>query len=82
MVARTAVPFVSKTFAMAYNKDLFDRAGVDYPTSDWTEEDMLDAAEKINALGDDIYGLAGKYVFRNFIVDYTATCIITMKTRL
>lgn len=53
----TAVPFVSKTFAMAYNKDLFDQAGVDYPTSDWTEEDMLDAAEKINALGDDIYGL-------------------------
>lgn len=53
----TAVPFVTKTFAIAYNKDLFDQAGVDYPTNDWTEADMLDAAEKISALGDDIYGL-------------------------
>lgn len=52
-----AVPFVEKTFAIAYNKDLFDQAGVAYPTADWTEEDMFDAAEKINALGDDIYGL-------------------------
>ena len=52
-----AVPFVNKTFAIAYNKDLFDQAGVEYPTADWTEEDMLAAAEKINALGDDIYGL-------------------------
>lgn len=53
----SAVPFVNKTFAMAYNKDLFDQAGVEYPTADWTEEDMFAAAEKINALGDDIYGL-------------------------
>lgn len=53
----TAVPFVDKTFAIAYNKDLFDQAGVEYPTNDWTEADMLAAAEKISALGDDIYGL-------------------------
>ena len=55
--ALTAVPFVNKTFAIAYNKDLFDQAGIDYPTADWTEEDMFAAAEAINALGDDIYGL-------------------------
>lgn len=53
----TAVPFVTKTFAIAYNKDLFDQAGVEYPTKGWTEADMLAAAEKINALGDDIYGV-------------------------
>ena len=52
-----AVPFVNKTFAIAYNKDLFDQAGVEYPTAEWTEEDMLAAAEAITALGDDIYGL-------------------------
>ncbi len=52
-----AAPFVNKTFAIAYNKNLFDQAGVEYPTADWTEEDMLDAAQKINDLGDDIYGL-------------------------
>lgn len=52
-----AAPFVSKTFAIAYNKALFDQAQIPYPTSDWTEKDMLDAAEKISALGDDIYGI-------------------------
>lgn len=55
-----AAPFLSKTFAMAYNKDLFDKAGIPYPTDDWTEADMLDAAKKITALstkGNKIYGL-------------------------
>ena len=52
-----AAPFVSKTFAIAYNKALFDQAQIPYPTSDWTEKDMLDAAEKISALGDDNYGI-------------------------
>lgn len=55
-----AAPFLSKTFAMAYNKNLFDQAGVAYPTDDWTEADMLAAAEKITALSSDsskIYGL-------------------------
>lgn len=42
-----AVPFVSKVFAMAYNKDLFDAAGLPYPTNDWTVSDMLLAAEKL-----------------------------------
>lgn len=55
-----ATPFLSKTFAMAYNKDLFDQAGVAYPTDEWTEADMLEAARKITALstGDNkVYGL-------------------------
>lgn len=55
-----AAPFITKTFTIAYNKDLFDQAGVEYPTADWTEEDMLDAAEKITALSTDdnkIYGI-------------------------
>ena len=39
-----------------YNKDLFDQAGIDYPTADWTQEDVQAAAEAIRALGEDIYG--------------------------
>lgn len=42
-----ATPFLSKVFAIAYNKDLFDKAGIAYPTDDWTEEDMLKAAEAL-----------------------------------
>ena len=30
-----------------YNKDMFDAAGVDYPTADWTWDDLLSAAEKL-----------------------------------
>lgn len=42
---------------MIYNKDLFDQAGVSYPTMDWTQDDVQNAAEKIRALGDDIFGI-------------------------
>lgn len=30
-----------------YNKDLFDAAGVDYPSEDWTWDDFLAAAQKL-----------------------------------
>lgn len=55
-----SAPFITKTFAMAYNKDLFDQAGLEYPTDDWTVDEMLAAAEAITALSTDdqkVYGL-------------------------
>lgn len=42
---------------LIYNKDLFDKAGVAYPTADWTQDDLQKAAEKIHALGDGTYGI-------------------------
>lgn len=42
-----AAPYVYKSLAIAYNKDLFDEAGLSYPTPDWTEEEMLEAARKL-----------------------------------
>jgi len=42
-----AAPYICKTMAIAYNKDLFDEAGVPYPTADWTEEEMIDMARKL-----------------------------------
>ena len=42
---------------LIYNKDLFDQAGVAYPSSDWTQDDLQAAAEAIRALGDDIFGI-------------------------
>jgi multiple sugar transport system substrate-binding protein len=35
------------TLALAYNKALFDEAGVEYPTADWTWEDLRSAAERL-----------------------------------
>lgn len=43
-------------FAIYYNQDLFDEAGLDYPETGWTWDEFKAAADAINALGDDIYG--------------------------
>ena len=32
---------------LVYNKDLFDQAGIDYPTADWTQDDVQTAAVAI-----------------------------------
>jgi len=44
-------------FAIYYNADLFDEAGLDYPGGDdWDWARFLEAAEAIDALGDEITG--------------------------
>ncbi len=61
-----ALPENFSTVILVYNKDLFDQAGVDYPTADWTREDVDKAAEKIRALGDDIYGIYQPVTYNEF----------------
>jgi len=51
------MPYSYSTVVLIYNKDLFDQAGVSYPTADWTWADADAAALKIKALGEDYYGL-------------------------
>lgn len=51
---------------LVYNKDLFDQAGIDYPTADWTQDDVQTAAEAIRALGDDIYGYYQPLTYNEF----------------
>lgn len=55
------IPMDFDTVGLWYNKTLFDQAKVAYPTSEWTWDDMVAAAKAINALGDDIYGIAANY---------------------
>lgn len=50
------LPTKFSNVVMIYNKDLFDQAGLDYPTADWTWEDEMVAAQKIRALGDTYFG--------------------------
>lgn len=57
-----AVPKDFDTNGLFYNKELFDKAGVEYPTDDWTMEDLKEAAVKLQAgLGDGEYPIAAAY---------------------
>ncbi|HJA67264.1 MAG TPA: sugar ABC transporter substrate-binding protein [Candidatus Mediterraneibacter cottocaccae] len=52
-----ALPFRTNDWLLFYNKDLFDAAGVAYPTNDMTWQQVADTAKQIVANSDDgIYG--------------------------
>lgn len=51
-----AIPSAFSTVVMFYNKDLFDAAGVDYPTESWTWEDQKAAGLKITNKSAGIWG--------------------------
>lgn len=61
-----ALPETFSTVLMYYNADLFDAAGIDYPTAEWTWDDATAAAEAISALGDDTWGLFSPVQFWEF----------------
>ena len=62
------MPLLENVFVLAYNKDLFDQFGVDYPTDDWTWDDLKEAAEKfVSGEGADAtYGIVNHWVELNF----------------
>lgn len=55
-----AVPKDHDTIALLYNKAIFDEYGVDYPTDDWSWDDVIEAATAITEAGaaDNVYGYA------------------------
>ena len=60
------LPAMFSDVVLFYNKDLFDKAGASYPTADWTWHDEQKAAEKIKALGDNIFGICHPIHFWEF----------------
>lgn len=58
------VPFMLDTVALVYNKDLFDAAGVAYPTANWTWNDLREAAKKLT-----IKDASGKTTQYGYCVD-------------
>lgn len=61
-----AIPDSFSNVVLVYNKDLFDQAGIEYPTADWTWADIATAGTAIRALGDDIYGFYRPITFNEF----------------
>lgn len=50
------VPVSVVTSCLYYNKDIFDKAGVAYPTDDWTWEDLQKASKEIESKVDGVNG--------------------------
>ena len=75
------VPTQQTMALMFYNKAIFDQYGVDYPTADWTWEDMYEAAKKITeGSNGDVYGLAmntsnNQDGWYNLVYDYGGTIV-------
>lgn len=53
-----AVPKDVDTIALWYNKAMFDEAGLDYPTADWTWDDLTVAAKALTKKDKSQYGFA------------------------
>ncbi len=76
-----AIPKDHDTIALLYNKAILDQYGVDYPTADWTWEDMYEAAKAITeGSGGDVYGFAmntsnNQDGWYNLVYDYGAEVI-------
>jgi len=60
------VPKDFNTLAVFYNKDLFDYAGVEYPSNDDTWDTFYAKLEKVAAIDPNIYGLALQPEFARF----------------
>jgi multiple sugar transport system substrate-binding protein len=51
-------PALVDNISLIYNKTVFDAAGVEYPTDEWTWDDFRDAAKKLTDASTETYGYA------------------------
>ena len=76
-----ALPKDHDTIALLYNKSVFDKYGVEYPSDDWIWDDMYEAAKAITeGSGGDVYGMAmntsnNQDGWYNLVYDYGAQVI-------
>jgi multiple sugar transport system substrate-binding protein len=56
-----ALPYDHGPILLWYNRDLFDRAGVRYPSATWTLDDLLEAARRLTKPGERQWGLSPQF---------------------
>ena len=81
-----AVPKDVDTIALWYNKTMFDEAGLEYPTADWTWDDFGEAAKKLTKEDGSQYGMAvrndnNQAGYYNMVYDNGGTIISDDKTK-
>ncbi len=52
-----------------YNKDIFDEAGLDYPTAEWTQDDFLQAAKQLTQRDGELFTQQGFADYGNWGLD-------------
>lgn len=60
------LPITFSTSVLFYNQELFDAAGVAYPTAEWTWDDVMDAAERLNDPENRVWGIYQPVQFWEF----------------
>ncbi|MEJ2709409.1 MAG: sugar ABC transporter substrate-binding protein [Anaerolineales bacterium] len=60
------IPETFSTVVLVYNKDLFDQAGVAYPTEEWTWQDVIQAGQKLTDPEKGIFGLYSGLTYWEF----------------
>lgn len=60
------LPASFSNVVLFYNQDLFDAAGVEYPTADWTWEDELAAAEQLANADEGVWGMNAPVTYNEF----------------
>jgi multiple sugar transport system substrate-binding protein len=60
------LPITFSTVVLFYNQDLFDAAGIAYPTDDWTWDDVMTAAEAISDPANRVWGIYQPVQFWEF----------------
>jgi len=65
---REGMPTTASDFMIAYNKKIFDDAGVPYPTEDWTWDDFAEIAKKVSSGegANRIYGVVSHWILQSF----------------
>lgn len=63
-------PLLANCFVMAYNKDMFDDAGVAYPEAGWTMQDLADWGQAFSTGegANKTYGLVKHWVMNNIML--------------
>jgi multiple sugar transport system substrate-binding protein len=63
---QSGLPATFSTVVLFYNKDLFDQAGLDYPSADWTWDDAVEAAQALTDADAGVWGLFSPIQFWEF----------------
>jgi len=65
---REGMPTTASDFMIAYNKDIFDKAGLPYPTNAWTWDDFSATAKQVSSGegANRVYGIVSHWILQSF----------------